>query len=409
MTGATIDHLVSVVIFLAVILIFMGLFNQTIQTAIVYQQHRYLATKCSDMLDNILLNPGSPANETFFWGKSDSMPTSFGLQDPEFTEYRLSTFSLMRLNSASGLPVYYPTTGMYYSNVTMGLGEFMLAPLNEVVNYSLAQKLLGTNNTYGFQLALTPVITVSVSPTEAQSNQSTFTINVTGIGFPLTNANVSCSLITVDPSGTYPAYTIEKGTAVTDNKGLASLNFSIDGTQESYILVAYAHLFGLTGVGYYEHVTDDSSYVIPFVSDFAQKEILVVHSRDALGIGDPAEIAYNATFVLLAEDFTLRNMPMQNSTGNVNSGVGTYGTITIPTDNPGTLIITYSKNPNESGIVMMPWGINSMAFPMTFGDNPVGSTSKEWVATDVRQVIVGDMAYQAKLSLWSLEGYTVVS
>jgi len=406
MTGATIDHLVSVVIFLAVILIFMGLFNQTIQTAIVYQQHRYLATKCSDLLDNILLNPGSPANETFFWGKSDSTPTSFGLQDPEFTEYRLSAFSLMRLNSASGLPVYYPTTGTYYSNVTTGFGEFMLTPLNEAVNYSLAQKLLGTNNTYGFQLTLTPVITVSLS--EALINPLTLTINVTGIGFPLTNANVSYSLITVDPSGTYPAYTISYGTALTDNKGLASLNLSIDGTQGSYLLVAYAHLYGLTGVGYYEHVTDDSSYVIPFISDFAQRKILAVHSRDVLDIGDPAQIAYNATFVLLAEDFTLRNVLMQNGTGNVNSGVGTYDTITVPTDNPGTLIITYSKNSNESGIVMMPWGISSMAFPMTFGDNPIGVTSKEWVATDVRQVIVGDMAYQAKLSLWSLEGHTVV-
>lgn len=407
MTGSTIDHLVSVTIFLAAILIFIGLFNQTIQTAILYQRHRYLATKCSDLLDNILLNPGSPTNQTFFWGRSNSTPTSFGLQDPEFTQYRLSAFSLMRLSSASGLPVYYPTTGTYYSNVTMGFGEYMLTPLNEVVNYSLAQKLLGTNNTYGFQLTVTPVI--SVSMTEAQRNPLTLAINVTGTGFPLANANVSYGLITVDPSGSYPAYTLDYGTVLTDNKGSASLNLGIDATQISYVLVAYAHLSGLTGVGYHEHVTDDSSYVIPFVSDFGQSEILVAHSRDVLGTGDPAQIAYNATFVLLAEDFTLHEMSMGNCTGNVNSGAHSYDTITVPTDNPGILIITYSKNSSGSGVVMMPWGISAMAFPMTFGENLIGVTSKEWVATDMRQVIVNDIAYQAKLSLWSLEGYTVVS
>ena len=223
MTGATIDHMIAVVVLLAVIMIFIGLFNQTIQTAIAYQQHRYLAAKCSDLLDNILLNPGSPTNKTFFWGKSNYMPASFGLQDPEFTEYRISTFSLMRLNPSSGSQLYYPATGMHYSSVTTGFGEFMLTPLNQVVNYSLAQKLLGTNNTYGLQLTLTPIITVYL--TELRSNPLTITINVTGMGFPLTGANVSYSLITVDPSGTYPVYTIDYGTAVTDNKGSGSLDW----------------------------------------------------------------------------------------------------------------------------------------------------------------------------------------
>jgi hypothetical protein len=406
MTGATIDHLVSVVIFLAAILVFIGLFNQTIQTAILYQQHRYLATKCSDTIDDILLNPGSPTNDTYFWGIGNSTPTSFGVQDPEFTEYRLSAFSLMRLNSASGLPVYYSATGTYYSNVTTGFGQFMLTPMSEVVNYSLAQKLLGINGTYGFQFTLTPIVTVSLS--EAQSNPLIIATNVTGIGFPLSNANLSYALIIVDSSGAYPGYTINYGTAPTDNKGSALLNLGIDGTQKSYLLIVYAHLYGLTGVGYHEHFTDDSSYVIPLVSDFAQRKIIVAHSRDILGTGDPSGIAYNATFVLLADDFTFRNMAMQNCTGNVNSGTGTYDTITVPTASPGTLIITYKKNSNESGIVIMPWGISSMAFPVAFGDNPVGATAKEWVATDIRQVIVDNVAYQAKLSLWSLKGNTVV-
>lgn len=57
MAGSTIDHMVSVTVFIAAILLFISLFNQTVQTAILYQRHRQLATKCSDLLDNMLLNP----------------------------------------------------------------------------------------------------------------------------------------------------------------------------------------------------------------------------------------------------------------------------------------------------------------------------------------------------------------
>jgi hypothetical protein len=408
MTGSTIDHLVSVTVFLGAILLFIGLFNQTIQTAILYQRHRQLATKCNELLDNMLLNPGYPLD----WGKSNCTPTSFGLQDPEFTQYKLSPFSLMRLCSSSGEPVYYPKTDKYYSNISMGHG-FLLVPLAEAINYSTTTRLLGINETYGFQLTITPTITVSIS--EAQSNPLKLAVDVAGAGFPLSNALISYCFITVDATGgqgSYPAYTLEYDTAVTDNKGSALLNFtSVDGENESYILIAYAHSSGLIGVGYHEHVTSDKHYVIPFVDDFEERRVFIAHSYDVHYFGPPvAELSYNATFVLLTEDFTLREMPLdENSTGKVgkvNYGEGKpYGVVTIPTYNPGILIITYRKSAVECGVVLMPWGIGSTAFPVIFGDDPSG---KEWVATDMRQVIVSGIAYQAKLALWSLEGYGVI-
>ena len=56
------------------------------------------------------------------------------------------------------------------------------------------------------------------------------------------------------------------------------------------------------------------------------------------------------------------------------------------------------------GVVVMPWGLSSLAFPMTFG----GDLSKaSWVATDIRQVMIDGVAYQAKLGVWSLNGYQV--
>ena len=406
MVSSTIDHMVATVVFLGALLLFVGLFNQTIQTAILYQRHRYIATKCSDLLDNMLLNPGYPLD----WGTSNCTPTGFGLQDPEFTKYKLSPFSLMRLRSSTGEPVYYPKTDSYYSNITIGHG-FLLVPFAEAINYSTASRLLGINSTYGFQLTITPIITVSIS--EAQANPLKLAVDVTGTGFPLSNAVISYCLITVEPTGgegEYPAYTVDYGTVYTNDEGSALLNFSdVDGTKESYVLIVYAHLCGLIGVGYHEHVTHDENYVVPFISNFEEREVIIAHSFDVHGGDNPAEIAYNATFVLLTEDFTLREMPMENSTGKVgkiNYGEGKpFKMITIPTYNPGLLIITYRKSAVEGGVVLMPWGISSMAFPVTFGGDPVG---KEWVATDIRQVTVNNIAYQAKLALWSLEGYGVI-
>ena len=161
MSGVSIDHIVSIIIFLAAILLFVGLFGQIVQPAITYQQNQAVATKCSDLLDNMLLNPGSPSN----WGKENSAPTSFGVQDPEFTQYQLSAFSLMRLSSATGNLVEYDKTtpNIYYNELTSGSGAFLLTPNAQALNYSTALTLLGINGTYGFQLTLTPDITVSIT------------------------------------------------------------------------------------------------------------------------------------------------------------------------------------------------------------------------------------------------------
>ena len=414
MTGSTIDHLVSVTVFLGAILLFISLFNQTIQTAIIYQRHRYLATKCSDLLDNILLNPGYP----LYWGRSNCTPRSFGLQDPEFTQYRLSSFSLMRLNSSTGEPVYYPGTGQYYSNITGGFGNFLLVPYTECVNYSTVARLLGINGSYGFQLTLTPLITVSISKISSGSPLE-FVINVAGAGFPLANAPVSYCFLTVEKGDKqYPSYIASSNTTYTDETGSVSLAFDVNGEDCSYALIVYAHFSGLIGTGYYVHVTTSlKEYVIPFVDSFEDRRVLLAHSYVVHEPGEQiprSELKYNATFVIITEDFTLREVPLENSTGSILGhvvyGQGSekdYGVITIPTYNPGILVVTYRKSATEYGfgVVLMPWGISAMALSVTFGEDTL---RKEWVATDIRQVIVNDVAYQAKLALWSLQGYQVI-
>jgi hypothetical protein len=407
MAGSTIDHLVSVTVFLAALLLFIGLFNQTIQTALIYQLHGSLATETSDLLDNTMLSTGIPTD----WGTSNVTPTCLGLQDPEFTQYMLSPFSLMRLQSSSGQPVYYSKTRRYYSNITMGFGDFMLVSYPETVDYSTAARLLGINGSYGFQLTIMPLVTVSVSEIQA-ANPLKIAVTVTGAGLPLASASVSYSFLKVNMtgSGLYPSYTIEYGSNYTGTTGSALFTFSdVTGTTIPYSFIAYARFGGLVGVGYHQRVLAQNQYVIPLVDDFTAGggTVRIAHSCDVLNNGSPAPIAYNATFILLAQDFTMREIQLNatQKTGIVGLGYQSYGNITNQAYDSGILAIAY-KVGTQGGVILMPWGLSSMGFPVVFGGNPLGN---EWVATDIRQVVVGGIAYQAKLGLWSLQGYQVKS
>ncbi len=401
MVSSTIDHMVAVTVFLAATLLFIGLFNQTIQTAVVYQRHRATATRASDLLDNMLLSPGVPAD----WGQTDVAPTGFGLQDPEFVQYKMSPFSLMRLYSAAGAPVSYYKTGLSYSNITVGSKNFLLVSNNITLDYFSAWKLLGINNTYGFQLSMTPVVTVEVTENNPASPLR-LSLDVQGTGFPLANAKITYCLITVSlGEGAYPSFNTKYETAYADEKGLATLTFSeVTNSNSCYAFIAYAHLGGLVGVGCHERVSLGEEYVLPLVDSLSEGRILIAHNFDVESSDPPsAELRYNASFVFLAEDFTMREMPLENSAGYVGAD-WSYGIVNIPTDNPGILIVAY-KNDTGGGVVMMPWGISSLAFPVIFGGNPA---QQEWVATDMRQVTVGGIAYQAKIEVWSLAGYQVV-
>jgi hypothetical protein len=410
LASATIDHLISITIFLAAILLFINLFSQTNQTAIIYQQHRALATKCSDLIDNVLLNPGNPS----IWGKENGTPTGFGVQDPEFTQYQLSPFSLLRLASSTADTIVYNKTypSVLYSQTSMGVGSCLLMPNDESVNYSTALKLLGINDTYGFQLTLTPIITISTTETQA-ANPLKLSLSATGTGSPLAGATVSYIFIKVNLPAEqvdYPSFTLQNGTAIGDAQGSVSLQFpQITDQNQAYALIAYAHLGGLVGVGQHERVSSTDQYLVPMISDLSQQKVLLAHSYD-LNSSNPAcaSLKYNATFVLLAEDFTLREMPLDspNMTGSVVSGVNNpYINVTIPTYTPGILIVTYQESATQGGIILMPWGVSALAYPVTFGGDPL---RQEWVTTDIRQVTVNHVSYQAKLALWSNEQKQVV-
>jgi hypothetical protein len=397
MTSVAIDHMFSLIVFMAAILLFIGIFNQSMSTAVTYQQHKVCATKNSDLLDAILLNPGAPIN----WGQSNEPITSFGLHNPESAQYRLSPFSLMRLTSTVNAPVYCDRDGNYYNDLTSGFGSRLLTPIDNCVNYLRASELLGIDGTYGFQLSLMP--TVNVNVTKTSSSPLEFLVSVDGSGSPLAYANVSYSLLLVNHEGAYPSFSTINDKDNTDVTGSASLTFpGVDGESESYALLVYVHLYGLRGMGYYVH-DELLDSVVPLVESFADGTINLVHSGTVGGPASSSSLSYNVSYVVLTKDYTLCPVALNDpdAVGVVNSE-SDFSSITLPFD-VGILVLTYKDEVDNYGIALAPWGLSALAYPVTFGGNPSGY---DWVTTDFRQVTIGDVSYMAKLALWRLGGVT---
>ena len=398
MTGVTIDHLVATTAFIAAILMFTGLFAQTMQTAILYQQNRHIALKASDLLDSILLAPGYPYN----WGTTNSTLSCFGLQQPGAAGYTLSSFALMRLMSLSERVEYPRDSGEWYNNISLGANGYLFLPVSDSIDYDTASRLLGINGTYGFLLSITPIVEVSI--TEYQSNPLVLRIEVNGPGSSYGGATLDCYLYKANKKMELELFS---GTVQTDSTGVGYLNFTLNGETDTYTTLVYASLGGLIGLGRYTHfIFGQGAGVMPFVVDYAAGRVYLAHSWDVQDQGTPVpNYEYNATFYIMTETGSFQEWPIANSTGGLNYGSKNYAITTLPVGYPGFMLVTYSSG-NDVGISIMPWGIGSLAVSTLFGDDPFGNV---WTATDLRQVTIDQLAYQAKITCWSLEGYQVLS
>ncbi len=408
MANASLDHMLSLVIFLAALILFIGLFGDNIQTAISYEQHTAISTKTSDYLDTLLLNPGLSIRMDDNWSKIDSLPIGFGLQDPSVGQYKLSPFSTMRLTSTTHSAVFYPRTGLTYNNLTDGHGSYLLTPTSKTVDYATASKLLGINGTYGFKLTLTPTVTVNIQKISTGSPLQ-FTVDVTGTGLVLSNANITYTLIVVNQdTNPYPSYTMIPGTTQTleDGSLSAPLTFSgIDGENRAYALIVYSYIYGLKGMGCYVHQPDSSVSVVPLVDSFEEETVTLAHSES---VGEASgsmysPLTYSASYAILTEEYYLRHVTLEqpNANGTLDN-TQKYTTIKVP-NNAGILIVTYRDAPTgQTGITLAPWGLGPIAYPVILGGSDAG---QDWVTTDIRQVTISGIAYQAQLSLWRLQGY----
>lgn len=413
MPGATIDHLAAVVIFLVAILLFVNLFSQNLQSAILYQRNSQLATVASDLLDSIALSPGLLANNTQFWGTADSSNLSlFGLQDPTQEGYVVSPFSLMRLN-ASNTGTSIICNGAWYSNVTMtSSGGYLFVPFNKVVNYTTVARLLGVNGSYGFQLTMTPILNIGMSQTNANPLQ--IRVNVTGLGLPLSGASLNYYLINSTNDSKYPKFQILSSTSsvYTNAAGVAVLNFSsVNAADCAYALIVYANLKGLYGVSYFvsPSMTNKITPIVGSLNDGKGNATILLAQFPPSN----AKLSFNVTFLALGSSvssvvqMSIRNgnVSLPYVTGLVN-GTNSYAQLQIPIKNQtGILVVTCNSTKTNSTISLLPWGISSLGVTIIYGSAIPSSSNKDWVTTDVRQVMVAGVSYQFKIALWSLAGY----
>lgn len=406
MVSATIDHLVATTVLIVAFTLFMGLFGQVMHDALLYQFHMHLATKCSDTLDNILLSFGD-------------MPGVFGLGDYNLEPYILDSYLVMRLLSASGPLVEYPPgSGIKYSNISFGAGDYLLVPVSECIDYETAQELLGLKGMYGFRLSLTPIIRISFANirTGSGGKSISFTVVVEGSGSPVGNANVTCRLLYVsgvDNETGCPIAGLSSMSRTTDLNGKAQFTFSNVDVSKNYVIVASARVGSFYGVGYiYKQALTKAGNIIPFIENMETGMIILAHSYDVKQFDSQSDLKYTAFYYTIDANWGLVNVPLLgNYSGHLNYAAGTHGKTfnrtQIPEEYlsmPGILVVV-CRTGNDYGVTVMPWQVQSLSFSVEFGGNPYGW---EWVATDVRHVLIGGVPYMAKLALWSLTGYQVV-
>lgn len=399
MSGVSVDHVVSVIVLLAAIVLFIGLFDQTISVAVNYQHNTSTATQCDDLLDEILLT-SAPS--------TSGSPTWFGLQASTLPSYNLDPFFAMRLDSSAGTPISYQKTGQTYSEIKTNPNNYLLYPTSDAVSYSEALTLLGLKNAYGFQILLTP--TVNVSVTEISTNPLTLTVSAKGIGFPLANAQVNYLLIPISLNSNYPEFestSNQIGSTQTGSTGTTpQITFSNLGSNPTFVFFAWAYLDGITGIGYYVSSSTGSQSIVPFVNPLSTLSVTLANSNDVPQTSATASaLYYNSTFIFESDNYAFEQASMGNSNGIVTSGPGNLpGSIAMSGYTPGIILVAYKSADNSnSGVALVPWGFSSLGFSLTFGESPV---SQPWISTDMRQVVINGVSYQATLSLWSTQSYS---
>jgi len=404
MAGATIDHMISLTILIAALLVAMMMYNGLFATAIDYDRNRQVANKAVDLINTICLSPGSPAN----WSETTETLLCFGLQDPQVGGYALSPYSIMRLNTDSQL-VYYPRTGLSYNNISTNYGDAILTPIGNCVNYTAAAELLGVNGTYGFGVDVTPTLDVTVKQNSTASNLK-LNITVCGSGMPLSYAPLNYYLFHVNKTAgsDFPSITrYPPGVAQTGSSGSVDIDFPI-AADSVYAFVVYASLGGVTGVGYHANNTiADDTFVVPLIEgydDDGYLNLTLAHSGEILNPSENATAYYNASFYTLTSDFHLQQYAIANSTGILKSGTEpVYNTTRIYASETGLLVISYVDDDGALGTVMVPWGVGALGVSASFGSS-IGSGGYNFVATELRQVNIDGISYQVKVSAWSLSG-----
>ena len=400
MVSEMIDYIAAA---LGIVLVFIAgvfFFTSAVTNGLAFSNQQNAAQQAENLLDYVLLTPGSPAN----WGQASSAPLALGLASPTSqTEYSLSQYSLMRLlvpNASATLNF----KGVNYESVYLGGYDYISAPSSYFLNYSYAKTLLNITRAYEFRLTVRAALNVSIS----ELSTSKYSVSVvSSSGSPVVGANVMASLvygISGKGSNPVPHVGISTATGTTGPQGTATLSFSVSpsGVGEYYV-VAQVESGGLTGEGY--HYFNSASQPLTYIlyNAGAPNQVTVVQ-HCAISTSPSCATDYiNVSIADLSDGANTQTQLTCNVT-KINPGKGggdsgdnstCKGTIL-----GGFIVVTSQrsgKGPNSYPAVQLFPIDFAVGLATQFGGNPTGSPD---AVTTSRVVLVAGISYVVSLVYW---------
>ena len=392
MTGQIIDHAVSFIAFILIFMVTLGAFNGIIVQGLNYVNLRQTTLVANDLIDNMLLTPGSPAN----WGQMNVQPSAFGLQNPGFKAYSISPFDPLRMMQPNGTII---VNGVSYSTFILPGGQTMWQPTTALVNYTTAQQLLGLSGSYGFRLTVTPTLTVAVTTTNL--NPLTLSISVTAPGGPVYNANIGFTLFYIPSTNLNgnnppPVYSFF-AKFTTNTVGQATVTFPFDSTSTAFSGIATVSAGGMLATQMIGNTNFSQVKMFPVLQNIATGAGEMIHECTYQNNPPCGIYNYNASLYIPAADGSLQQISLGGGTGSVTPGQP--GAFQFPLGQPGIVVIGF-KGPGlakGAGFFVLPWGYNTLSLSLFFGGTP---PTVEVVASVRRAALMGTIHYQVVLTVW---------
>jgi hypothetical protein len=187
---------------------------------------------------------------------------------------------------------------------------------------------------------------------------------------------------------------------VTDDNGEATINYPSLDPAVPYFAIVRARQSSLFGVGFASSASATSP-VAPFVTDYKNGVITLVH-RNAIDGGYPDnKLYYNALMVLPVGYSEYRNADLGSHTGELTPT--TPSTISLGTlrgESGAIMIFTRRVGSGEYGVTIVPWGL-CLGQRVTFGEDPIYATN---ISAKTRVAMVNKYTYMLKIEMWKKGG-----
>ena len=218
-----------------------------------------------------------------------------------------------------------------------------------------------------------------------------------GITNPVANANLNATLYSIRKTTPYPSLSTPlKAYATTNSSGKAECRFlNFNATDSLYALFIRANLGGVTSLGYYTNTRLEMP-LLPVITNYSESQVSLIHRQNVTTsylYGNT--VYYNATYLIQVGNTDFRTIDIDNTEGAVH--VNTPATLNLQVGLPGVLLITTRTTNDDYGLILMPWGLNSLSLSLNYGEAPINLKT---IVTRTQQASINGVSYLIELSCW---------